>query len=535
MKRFISALLVLCTLLALVCVPVAADGATTITPDTSWYTANTTEDVLYISDAADFLGLATAGTNFAGKTIKLTNDIDLNPGWNANVTVENGTKVVTMPADAPNIFGRIDNFAGTLDGCGHTVSGIYIKRDMSSATAISPTGFINTINTAKDVVIKDLVINNSLLYAIGPAGNTWNGGIGGLIGMVQNADATLHINNVYLGMDVVYESAGTNATAMVGGIIGRVENVKLPKAPETIETGDSRLSDCCNPQTGVFEEWYCVLDSVVVAGDVVAMNDSKVANRTLCHNSNFVAGANDSKKQIPNAAGTATVFNRSDIPKVQLVNCVNLGTIYSGKGESWGDYRRVNYTNILLGAKSEGTAITKTVAMQASVGGTTTTWTYFNSILAKNFTYSAAAGSMIPTGVAYMLANPFEGGKTYYQVLAATTSESASTDLRFVATFKGVWSGCTEVGFVISKSNTNPLLDGDKVTKLATNQLWSSIRAANETVETPEGCKWLAMGINGIPQADFGTNIYVRTYAITTDGAVVYGDLVTVNVNGCLN
>ena len=63
MKRTISIFMLLAMLLTLLpslSLPLAADAVgEAITPDTSWYTADTSADEFYIADAADLLGLGT--------------------------------------------------------------------------------------------------------------------------------------------------------------------------------------------------------------------------------------------------------------------------------------------------------------------------------------------------------------------------------------------------------------------------------------------------------------------------------------------
>ena len=74
-------------------------------------------DVYSISTAAEllhFMNLANgAGRHtFAGATVILTADIDLNPGWEAS-------------SDAPvNVWTPIADFQGTFDGQGHVLRGI---------------------------------------------------------------------------------------------------------------------------------------------------------------------------------------------------------------------------------------------------------------------------------------------------------------------------------------------------------------------------------------------------------------------------
>ncbi len=78
----------------------------------------------------------------AGKTFKLTADIDLNPGYTGAANTRPG-----------NIWYGLLNFAGTLDGQGHTIKGLYndamygtgFYDEMGLATTLAATGTIKNV------------------------------------------------------------------------------------------------------------------------------------------------------------------------------------------------------------------------------------------------------------------------------------------------------------------------------------------------------------------------------------------------------
>lgn len=88
--------------------------------DTSWYNSSQTTFTLRTAEQlAGFMKLS-SNNNFAGKTIKLGNNIDLNPGVVFSKNWDPKTN------DAIVWAGATDNdFAGIFDGCGYTVKGIY--------------------------------------------------------------------------------------------------------------------------------------------------------------------------------------------------------------------------------------------------------------------------------------------------------------------------------------------------------------------------------------------------------------------------
>jgi len=85
--------------------------------DTTWYDA--TKNEFTLDTAEDLAGLAqlvNAGNTFAGKTVKLNADIDLNDVlW---------TPIGTKSAEGEKAFSR--TFAGSFDGQGHTISNLRV-------------------------------------------------------------------------------------------------------------------------------------------------------------------------------------------------------------------------------------------------------------------------------------------------------------------------------------------------------------------------------------------------------------------------
>ncbi|MBE6553374.1 MAG: hypothetical protein E7666_03425, partial [Ruminococcaceae bacterium] len=254
MKRIVSMLLAICMVLSMSCIVIAADG---LTADTTWYNADAKD--LYISDAADLLGwatLASEGKTFAGQTIHLTADIDYNPGWTATVTTEGD--VVTVAEAPANVFPGIKEFAGTFDGEGYALRGIYMKNEAVSGHY----GFIS--QTKGQAAIQNLVFENSIVYAktSADANNGISALVGGIYDQVGQTEGTytLDVTNVYLDVDLVVERHSTTKKWMVGGIIGRIQHMRQPEVDAT---------------TGVVTDYSVDINSVVVAGGIytVVKND----------------------------------------------------------------------------------------------------------------------------------------------------------------------------------------------------------------------------------------------------------------------
>lgn len=134
-----------------------------------------------------------------------------------------------------------------------------------------------------------------------------------------------------------------------------------------------------------------------------------------------------------------------------------------------------------------------------------------------------------------MQGNPFPE-TLYAQYLKGTTAESASTNVRFA--MQVPTAGYERYGFLVSVGNRILLVglaNGEKILSVETATLYTAVYANGEKVGTDaEGCGWLALGIDGIPQADFGTEFSVRPYAVK-DGTVLLGKTYTFTVNGLLS
>ncbi len=110
------------------------------TSDTSWY--NEEDDEFVITTAEQLAGLAelvNGGNDFAGKTIKLGGEIDLdNQPWTPIGTYDGGA------------------FSGDFDGQGHTISNLYINLPEEG-----PGDAIGLIGVAENSEIKNVTVDNA--------------------------------------------------------------------------------------------------------------------------------------------------------------------------------------------------------------------------------------------------------------------------------------------------------------------------------------------------------------------------------------
>ena len=221
MKKLLALFLTLCMLLSVVsvmAVNVGADGetadATALTPDTAWYDNHKEATDLYIGTAAELLGfsklistqlranndnsdLDTVDASmkiFLGKTVHITADIDLNPGWTASATAPT------------NVWANVSYrcFTGMIDGGGHTISGIYLR----GSEADNHTGIFGNLKggtAEKPVGVKNLTVKNSYVTSSG-----------GIPASENNKGRHVLIENVGMEMTIV------GATTEVGSVFGYV-------------------------------------------------------------------------------------------------------------------------------------------------------------------------------------------------------------------------------------------------------------------------------------------------------------------------
>lgn len=191
MKKLFSFCLALLLIAGLIVIPASAE---TITPTTDWYDAS--KDRFELATAADFLGffsLLSKGTaNFAGKTVVLTADVDLNPEWDAS-TLKYGPNVLAAVSIA-------NSFKGTFDGQGHTVSGL-----CAATSADTDTGIFGQAVAGADVTIRNVRFLNSLV----DMSMTWRHAA-----LMNNEGGKLTIENVYSEM-IAYgrDNNNTNYTS----------------------------------------------------------------------------------------------------------------------------------------------------------------------------------------------------------------------------------------------------------------------------------------------------------------------------------
>ena len=131
----------------------------------------------------------------------------------------------------------------------------------------------------------------------------------------------------------------------------------------------------------------------------------------------------------------------------------------------------------------------------------------------------------VPTVTA---ADPAEFDDFSYQTLSTfDPTEDEQTDLRFLFTVGSL--GYDEVGFVFSKTNAAPKLDGDACAAGNTTVVYTAVMANGVPKPASEGRFWVAVKLTGVPRAYYDGTIYVRPY-VKVGESVRYGETASLTV-----
>ena len=199
--------------------------------DFTWYDSN--KDVCVIENKSQFMAfvLLSTSNNFQEQTIKLGADIVLNEGdakdWKKTAPKNEWQPIAPTEAKA---------FAGTFDGQGHTISGMYMN--VNSKDNIGLFGY-----TEVGSVVKNLRVVNSYIYAR----NAY--GVGSIVGYAKG-----NVENVYADtiIDVVAQRNLGEMCRAIGGIVGLANNHATTKNTQ-------KVSNC----------WYA--GKITAAGHVEAV------------------------------------------------------------------------------------------------------------------------------------------------------------------------------------------------------------------------------------------------------------------------
>jgi len=262
LSAFLAIVMTLATMAGMFTFSAGAETGSTVT---DW-----TAKEIYLKTAQDFIDFTAKITEctenngtvaFSGQTIKLYNNINLNPDWTASnynkahpsapntvLTSVGGTEKIN------NVTKQKGYFAGTFDGQGFAISGIYTKLATSS-------GIFGQVASGSTATIRNLVIKNSYFYDGGANQD------GGLLGQVKG---TANISNVYVANDVFVAQNSGNFGFMVGQVNGTVSvsNSFFAGTLTTFHGGGSTVVEGISGFVGYVSGTSTTIQNCVFAGDI---------------------------------------------------------------------------------------------------------------------------------------------------------------------------------------------------------------------------------------------------------------------------
>ncbi len=272
------------------------------------------DGVFEVATPEDLLAMAAkrvTNGQYAGKVIKLTADIDLNPGWDA----ASGT----VPT---NVWATMFRFDGTLDGQGHTIKRPYSTGDANGNTATFITNLV--AGSIKNLRVENSVFkaakNNAALVACVKNDSTMEnvyvdaiveaGGVaaGGLISW-HYTSASASENPKSLLKGCVF-AGSVSAKYVAGGLIGVVGSYPESGAFSVSKIYETTLIDCANYGS------VSVGSEGIFAGGLVGLVPGK-ATFTRCYNAGTVAVASGTKAALCNVFQTA-------VSPVDIADCYAL-------------------------------------------------------------------------------------------------------------------------------------------------------------------------------------------------------------------
>ncbi len=298
--------------------------------DTESVIANTNEEekIVEIFNAAELAGLAqlvNEGNNYAGYTVVLEDDIDLqNALW------------------TPIGNNAANRFYGNLDGNGHTISNLRISAENSRKGLIGCAGGTFSVT--------DLTIDNAYVSGSGAIGafvgwcdgakatfenltltgdvklRGWNGGVGGILG--QNPNGSVYASNITVDVNegsYVSTEGNNYYHDYVGGVFGQIWGASFENITSNMDVicGNSAgAGGISGGATGTWTNISCSGDVTVLKKDT----DIKYTNAAT-------------NKNEPNAVawyqtcGTVIGYHGG----VTYTNCTSTGTLTYSDGSTSND------------------------------------------------------------------------------------------------------------------------------------------------------------------------------------------------------
>lgn len=219
--------------------------------DTSWYTSGPNEDGAYtLYDAADLAGLSALllqNYNWRDVVAKMGRPSGFPDGSNL-INLQNATFILKDNIDlSGHSWVPIEQFNGTFDGQGHTISNMSVTVGVTSSAGLFGYGSAKVQNVNLDnvyvvsanssvggiigdartgAIIKDCTVEGTILYT-DPGTDARNSAVGGVVGAASNVTIT---GCKFSGLVYSKTVVGNNTTGGIGGIVGEANSSTISKS-----------------------------------------------------------------------------------------------------------------------------------------------------------------------------------------------------------------------------------------------------------------------------------------------------------------
>ena len=279
----------------------------------------------------------------------LTADIVLNDG-----TFDEDGSYTPGPSDAaltewsPMGVSKSTAYAGTFDGAGHTIQGVYCNSyrgasglfgyiDRATIRGVRVTGYFNADRAEYAGCIVASAQNSRITGCVSTASinghHSSQSSTGGIVGIAESNTQVSDCINYGTVKCIISESNATNA----GGIVGWLAD-------------SSNITNCSNFGTVIGLTYGSYTPSIYVGGIVGFAWTKSISD---CYNAGAVRineQGNSSATQV--AGGIAGFAGFNDTNPVQISNCYNVGSVTAANANAmlggivgWSDYDSVAITN----------------------------------------------------------------------------------------------------------------------------------------------------------------------------------------------
>jgi uncharacterized repeat protein (TIGR02543 family) len=143
-----------------------------------------------------------------------------------------GTYHIVNDITMSNTWTPKDSFSGTIDGHGHTITGVVYKTHTSGTNTVIDYGFVRVLTGT----IKNVTFNETNFEIIKSKDGQTNNNVGGVAGVLRGGtleNVTMHDPSVYSEHHRDVSASGSYSNARAGGLVGHMESGTIKNCSAT--------------------------------------------------------------------------------------------------------------------------------------------------------------------------------------------------------------------------------------------------------------------------------------------------------------